>query len=293
MLLALEAGFDPCSDSALLGRSLSIHHVLRRPVSVTGIIDMYIDAKRLSRRPTSVADAVRAVKTASPRCGLTDEDLRADIALRAIASRRDAAFRSASSARTTRRSVGRTEARRPCGRRAPRAARRYSRGTGASHLAAWCGPRFLASPLFRRILRRRGRDIRCERDCSPMPPNSNLAPVTADAINVVSICIGECDDNVISTCEIIAKVRVRAPHVQLSDEELVALIVEIAGRWGRSVQFRRPPFILGNDFRPWPVAGGISMADEDEDGVVAAWLGMRRWCDFSSESRRDHQSPSI
>jgi hypothetical protein len=65
-----------------------MHHVFRRPVSVTGIIDMYIDAKRLSRRPTSVADAVRAVKTASPRCGLTDDDL-SQLALRVISSRGD------------------------------------------------------------------------------------------------------------------------------------------------------------------------------------------------------------
>jgi hypothetical protein len=71
-----------------------MHHVLRRPVSVTGIIDMYIDAKYLSRRPTSVADAVRAVKTASPRCGLTDEDLR-QLALRAISRRHDVATGSA------------------------------------------------------------------------------------------------------------------------------------------------------------------------------------------------------
>ena len=64
-----------------------MHHVLRRPVSVIGIIDMYIDARSLSQRPTSVADAVLAVKTASPACGMTDEDLR-QIALRAISRRR-------------------------------------------------------------------------------------------------------------------------------------------------------------------------------------------------------------
>lgn len=63
-----------------------MQHVLRRPMSVIGIIDMYIDAKFLSSRPTSVADAVRAVKTASPGCGLTDEDL-TQIALRAISRR--------------------------------------------------------------------------------------------------------------------------------------------------------------------------------------------------------------
>jgi len=44
--------------------------VLRRPVSVTGIIDMYIDARALRRRPTSIADDVRAVRTAVPYCEL-------------------------------------------------------------------------------------------------------------------------------------------------------------------------------------------------------------------------------
>ena len=53
-----------------------MHRELHRPMFATGIVKMYIDAKRLSRRPISVFGAVNAVKTASPRSGLSDQEVR-------------------------------------------------------------------------------------------------------------------------------------------------------------------------------------------------------------------------
>ena len=52
-----------------------MHRDLRRPMFAAGIVKMYIDARRLSRRPISVFDAVHAVKTASPRSGLSDREV--------------------------------------------------------------------------------------------------------------------------------------------------------------------------------------------------------------------------
>jgi hypothetical protein len=65
---------------------------LKRPRSMAGLVDLYLDSRHANKRLVSVADAVRAVKTAAPWCNLNDADLKEIVAQRAIFRRLDIAF---------------------------------------------------------------------------------------------------------------------------------------------------------------------------------------------------------
>ena len=64
----------------------------KRPRSMAGLIDLYLDSRKANKRLLSIADAVRAVKTAAPLCNLNDADLKEIVAQRAISRRLDIAF---------------------------------------------------------------------------------------------------------------------------------------------------------------------------------------------------------
>jgi hypothetical protein len=60
--------------------------------SMARLIDLYLDSRQANKRLVSIADAVRAVKTAAPWCNLNDAELKEIVAQRAIFRRLDIAF---------------------------------------------------------------------------------------------------------------------------------------------------------------------------------------------------------
>jgi hypothetical protein len=65
---------------------------VKPPRSMAGLIDLYLDSRPANKRLVSIADAVRAVKTAAPSCNLNDAQLKEIVAQRAIFRRLDIAF---------------------------------------------------------------------------------------------------------------------------------------------------------------------------------------------------------
>jgi hypothetical protein len=68
-----------------------MHHVLQR-LSVARFIEMYIGARSLGELPISIPAAIQAVRTALPRCEMTDEQLQ-NIVEQSLPSQDGIAFR--------------------------------------------------------------------------------------------------------------------------------------------------------------------------------------------------------
>ena len=59
---------------------------------VEATVEMYVSSRASSQRPVSTADAVRAIRTALPRCDLDDRALADLVAGSAIRSRQNVIF---------------------------------------------------------------------------------------------------------------------------------------------------------------------------------------------------------